>query len=78
MVFDRLADYWQKLVKGYNKNVKPREFVAGDLVLQKAVRSMKDLSAGKLAPNWGGPNQVTAIAGTGAYYLKDMQERPLP
>lgn len=78
MVFVRLADYQQKLARGYNRNVKPREFVAGDLVLQKAVGSMKDLSAGKLAPNWEGPNQVTAIVGTGAYYLEDMKERPLP
>lgn len=28
-----LADYQQKLSKGYNRNVKPREFMLGDLVL---------------------------------------------
>ena len=33
MVFVQLADYQQKLARGYNRNVKPREFVAGDLVL---------------------------------------------
>lgn len=37
-----------------------------------------DLSARKLAPNWEGPYRVTTIAGTGAYYLEDMNERPLP
>ena len=70
MVSIQLADYQQKLTWGYNRNVMPREFVAGDLVLQRAV--------GKLAPNWEGPYQVTAVAGTEAYYLEDMEERPLP
>ena len=33
MVFVRVANYQQKLARGYNRNVKPKEFVAGDLVL---------------------------------------------
>lgn len=33
MVSIQLADYQQKLTWGYNRNVMPREFVAGDLVL---------------------------------------------
>ena len=33
MAFVWLANYQQKLARGYNRNVKPREFVAGDLVL---------------------------------------------
>ena len=74
----QLADYQQKLVLRYNRNVKPKECVAGDLVLWKAVRNMKDQSAGKLAPNWEGPYRVTTIVGTGTYYLEDMKERPLP
>ena len=47
-------------------------------MLQKVIGSMKDLSVGKLASNWEGPNRVTAIVGTWAYYLEDMEERPLP
>ncbi|XP_075645317.1 uncharacterized protein LOC142616325 [Castanea sativa] len=46
MISVRHTDYQQKLARGYNRNVKPREFVAGVLVLQKVVGSMKDLSAG--------------------------------
>lgn len=46
-----LTDYQQKLSWGYNKNVKPRVFVVGDLVLRRAVGSMKDQNAGKLASN---------------------------
>ena len=58
--------------------MKKKEFGAGDLVLQKAVGNAQDVNAGKLAPTWEGPYRVTAIAGAGAYYLEDMEERPLP
>ena len=51
MVSIRLADYQQKLAWGYNRNVKPKEFVTGDLVLQKVVGNMKDQSVRKLALN---------------------------
>ena len=39
---------------------------------------MRDQNAGMFAPNWEGPYRVTATAKTGAYYLEDMEERPLP
>ena len=55
-----------------------REFTASDLVLRRAVGSMRDTNAGKLAQTWEGPYRVIAIAGVGAYYLEDMNEIPLP
>ena len=58
--------------------MKRREFNAEDLVLWKAVGNTRDINARKLASNWEGPYRVTAIAGTRAYYLEDMNERPLP
>ena len=58
--------------------MKTNEFSAGDLVLWKAVGSMRDINVGKLAQTWEGPYRVTAIAGAGAYYLEDLDERPLP
>ena len=58
--------------------MKIREFGARDLVLRKAVRNMQDINAGKLAHTWKGPYRVIAIAGAGAYYLEDLDERPLP
>lgn len=58
--------------------MKKREFGLENLVLQKAVGNACDVNAGKLAPNWKGSYRVTAIAGVGAYYLEDMEERPLP
>ena len=54
--------------------MKKRESGTGDLVLQKAVGSALDASAGKLAPNWEGPYRVTTIAGAHAYYVEDMEE----
>ena len=78
MVTVRLVDYQQKLAKGYNIGVKSKKFMLGDLILRKVMGSIKDWSAGKLAPNWDGPYRVIAIAGMGAYYLEDMEERSLP
>ena len=39
---------------------------------------MRDTNAGKLAPTWEGPYRVTAIASARAYYLEDLDERPIP
>ena len=50
----------------------------GDLVLRKAVGSMRDTNAGKLAQTWDGPYRITAIASVGEYYLEDMNEILLP
>ena len=55
-----------------------RGFSAGDLVLRKAVGNMQDTNAEKLAQTWEGPYRFTAIVGVGAYYLEDIDERPLP
>ena len=58
--------------------MKTREFGTGDLVLRKVVGNMQDTNAGKLAPTWEGLYRVTVITGAGAYYLEDLDERPLP
>ena len=74
----RLAKYQQKLARCYNRDVKTREFSAGDLVLRKAVGNIWDTNAEKLTPSWERPYRVTAIASAGAYYLEDLDERLLP
>lgn len=51
MVSIRLSNYQKRLAQGYNRNVRPQEFVLGDLVLHKAIGSMKDQNVGKLEPN---------------------------
>jgi hypothetical protein len=53
----RLASYQQQL-KGYNKNVRPRSFQQGDLVLRKVFGNTKNPNDGKLGPNWEGPYRV--------------------
>ena len=58
--------------------MRSREFCARDLVLRRAVGGAQDLNAEKLVPNWEGSYRVIAIARMGAYYLEDMEERPLP
>ena len=70
-----LAYYHQKLKQGYNVNVKLRPLAPGDLVLRKVMGATKDLSWGKLGPNWEGPFRITSVAGIGAYYLKDLDEK---
>lgn len=47
-------------------------------MLRKVVGNMRDVAAGKLAQTWEGPYRVTVIAGAVAYYLEDLDERPLP
>ena len=58
--------------------MRSREFCARDLVLRRAVGGAQDLNAEKLVLNWEGSYRVIAIARVGAYYLEDMEERPLP
>ena len=50
----RLAEYQQKFARRYNQDVRVREFNARDLVLRKAVGSMRDTNVGKLAQTWEG------------------------
>lgn len=78
MALIRLVNYQQKLAQRYDRGVIPREFFAGDLVLRKVVGRMKDLCSRKLGPNWEDPYRGTTVMGARAYYLENMEERPLP
>lgn len=59
----------------YNKGIKCRLFIPGDLVLRKVLGNTKVM--GKLGPNWEGTYRVTSIPWTRAYQLKDLDERPI-
>ena len=74
----QLAYYHQKLKQGYDANVKLRLLAPGDLLLRKVVGAAKDQSWGKLGPNWEGPFRITSVAGIGAYYLEDLDEKVVP
>ena len=71
----QLAYYQHKLKQGYDMNVKLRPLAPGDLVLRKVVGNTKNPAWGKLGPNWEGPYRITSVAGVGAYYLEDLDER---
>ena len=71
----QLACYQHKLKQGYDTNVKLRSLVPRDLVLRKVLGNTKNPAWGKLGPNWEGPYRVTSMAGIGAYYLEDLDEK---
>ena len=49
-----------------------------DLVLRKVVKAAKNPVWGKLGPNWKGSYRITSMAGIGAYYLEDLEEKAIP
>ena len=63
----RVAAYQQRTQRYYNKRVKPRSFLAGDLVCRKLAVARPVEARGVLAPNWEDPVQVSKAIGNGAY-----------
>ena len=74
----QLAYYQQKLMQGYDANVKLRPLTPGDLVLRKVVGAAKNPAWGKLGPNWEGPYRITSKAGIRAYFLEYLDEHVVP
>ena len=66
---------FRSLKQGYDIRVKLRPLAPRDLVLRKVVGNTKNHAWGKLVPNWEGPYRITSVAGIGAYYLEDLDER---
>ena len=77
-VMVQLACYQQRFKQGYDSNVKLRPLALGDLVLRKVVCTVKNPAWGKLGPNWEGPYRITSVAGIGAYFLEDLDEKVIP
>ena len=74
----QLAYYQQKFKQGYDAKVKLRPLAPGDLVLRKVLGTARNPAWGKLGPNWEDPYRITSIAGIGAYFLEDLDERVVP
>ena len=72
MAMIKPTHYQHKLKQGYNKKVKSRPLMPGDLVLRKVVCNMTDLSWGKLGLNWEGLYRITSVVGIGAFRLEDL------
>ena len=77
-VMVQLAYYQHKLKQGYDANIKLRPLTVGDLVLRKVLGTAKNPARGKLGPNWKGSYRITSVAGIGAYYLEDQEEKVVP
>jgi len=64
----------KKVAKWYDKKVKAKEFVDGDLVW-KLILSIgtKSSKFGKWSPNWEGPYRVNRFASGNAYILETLK-----
>ncbi|XP_059628796.1 uncharacterized protein LOC132271433 [Cornus florida] len=63
----------KKVMQAYNKKVKAKTFVEGDLVWQvKFSPGVKSLEYGKWTPNWEGPYLVKRVLIKWAYRLMDI------
>ncbi|KAL2254676.1 UNVERIFIED_CONTAM: Retrovirus-related Pol polyprotein from transposon [Sesamum indicum] len=71
----RMLHHKSLMLRGHDKNLKPRSLQVGDLVLRKVEVSRH---VGKLDPNWEGPFKVVEIVGKGTYKLQDAQGKELP
>ena len=74
----RLARYQDCMAKHYNSRVRHRDFKVGDLVLRKVMGAARDLTQGKLSPNWEGPYRITSWQRKGTYHLETIDEQKLP
>ena len=74
----RLASYQQRIKREHDKNIKPRIFQVGELVLRKVMANTRKPNNGKLGPNWEGPYKVLSQVGHRAYKLEDMNRKPIP
>ena len=77
-VMVQLAYYQHKLKQRYDANVKLRPLALGELVLRKVLGTAKNSAWEKLGPNWEGSYCITSVAGIGAYYLEDLEEKAVP
>ncbi|KAA3453249.1 RNA-directed DNA polymerase (Reverse transcriptase), Ribonuclease H [Gossypium australe] len=69
--------YQKKMMRAYDKKVRPREFHEGDLILKNILPIQKDFR-GKWMPNWEGPYVVKKAFSRGALILAEMDGKNLP
>ena len=76
-VLRRTEDYQRKTARYYNRKVKPRSYMPGDLVLKKLLPARKNPAHGKLSPNWEGPYIVYRVFRRGNYELQTEEGKIL-
>ena len=70
-------DYQRKTARYYNQKVKPMSYRPGDLVLKKLLPARKNLTHGKLGPNWEGPYIISLVVRPGNYELQTGEGKVL-
>ena len=73
LALDILIRQKERVAKAYNKKVKFKAFVTGDLVW-KVILPMdkKDRALGKWSPNWEGPFKILQVFSNGAYEVEEL------
>ena len=74
----RITSYQRCLANSYNRQVKPREFQPGDLVLRKVFENTTDPTAEKFQPNWEGPYVLMRTGEAGSYSIDKTDGTPVP
>ena len=74
----RKCAYQRRAERYYNKKVRPRSFLPGDLVCRKLEAARPSEARGALAPNWKDPVQVSQAQGNGAYKLETLDGELIP
>ena len=68
----RIVSYQQRLANLYNRQVKPRTFQDGDLVLRRIFENTANLADGKFQPNWEGPYTIVQVGATRSYTFNKL------
>ena len=70
LAFGRVQQYQEQMANAYNKVMKARTFVIGQMVLKEADHVRRNLSApSKFSPSWEGPYLVKESNDSGYYRL---------
>ncbi|GAA0187096.1 hypothetical protein LIER_34384 [Lithospermum erythrorhizon] len=64
------------MARFYNRRVRNRHFVAGDLVL-RMFKASRARNVKNLNPKWEGPYRVTKIVGPGTYILEELSGKKI-
>ena len=73
-----ITSYQRHMANSYNRQVKPRVFRPGDLVLRKVFENTSDPTVGKFQPKWEGPYVVIRTGEAGSYAIDKTDGTPVP
>ena len=77
--FISIEENKKRVAKWYDKKVKTKEFVEGDLVWKLILPiGTKSSKFGKWSPNWEGPYQINRSACGNAYILESLEGVEFP